>query len=543
MTDELYDYFGGNASKKVEPIEDDELESTEDESIGDTGELKAERGSLQNEPTQSTDSESQPVEKKTGHWDFLANMLGVGPAKSESQAKSETKTASGSASRPDADQVSDPPQAATDSVKKAVAEESGDGDFMGFKSIPSPEEATPLPSMFSSTSESKDPQTANEANDLIGWDPGPTKPAEIVPSTSETEPVSSDSFAAPESEESSEVHLLEFEFDDDTDFQECDEFVEFEIEELDDSPLDEGDAIAHGRRPRRRKPIADVTRKQSGEQARGRGQTSGGSQRKQPQENDGGSRGRSHRSRRGRGDRDRPAPRGEYDRDASYAKPSNEFSDVRDELDQSTSSDRSRAERSEGSITGRKRRRRRGSRSRTDRDRTEESSEIEENTRFGAGIHDDPGFESNRQSTDAFEDDFEIELDEVESELNDEASDSEDSNRNEDDRPRRRKRSRGRGRARGRQPAKTADVAHRVEDDEDQNDSEPRNERRRAKVPTWDETIAVLIESNIRNHKKSGNSRRGGGRSGNRGGEGGGSRGGGNRGGRSGGGRSSGGRR
>ena len=27
MTDELYDYFGGNASKKVEPIEDDEFEN------------------------------------------------------------------------------------------------------------------------------------------------------------------------------------------------------------------------------------------------------------------------------------------------------------------------------------------------------------------------------------------------------------------------------------------------------------------------------------------------------------------------------------
>ena len=29
MTDELYDYFGGNASKKVEPIEDDDVEVNE----------------------------------------------------------------------------------------------------------------------------------------------------------------------------------------------------------------------------------------------------------------------------------------------------------------------------------------------------------------------------------------------------------------------------------------------------------------------------------------------------------------------------------
>ena len=31
MTDELYDYFGGNASKKVEPIEDDEMDVPQDE--------------------------------------------------------------------------------------------------------------------------------------------------------------------------------------------------------------------------------------------------------------------------------------------------------------------------------------------------------------------------------------------------------------------------------------------------------------------------------------------------------------------------------
>ena len=29
VTDEIYDYFGGNAPKKVEPIEDDDLDSVE----------------------------------------------------------------------------------------------------------------------------------------------------------------------------------------------------------------------------------------------------------------------------------------------------------------------------------------------------------------------------------------------------------------------------------------------------------------------------------------------------------------------------------
>ena len=36
MSDELYDYFGGNASKKVEPIEDDEFDDeTEDEVVSE----------------------------------------------------------------------------------------------------------------------------------------------------------------------------------------------------------------------------------------------------------------------------------------------------------------------------------------------------------------------------------------------------------------------------------------------------------------------------------------------------------------------------
>ena len=31
MTDEIFDYFGGNSGKKVEPIEDDSLFSDDDE--------------------------------------------------------------------------------------------------------------------------------------------------------------------------------------------------------------------------------------------------------------------------------------------------------------------------------------------------------------------------------------------------------------------------------------------------------------------------------------------------------------------------------
>ena len=36
MTDELYDYFGGNASKKVEPIEDDDAEVNEPEAAAES---------------------------------------------------------------------------------------------------------------------------------------------------------------------------------------------------------------------------------------------------------------------------------------------------------------------------------------------------------------------------------------------------------------------------------------------------------------------------------------------------------------------------
>ena len=90
-------------------------------------------------------------------------MLGVGSSKSDLPASSEIETDSASANLPDSSRVSEPPQASTDSAKKAAAKASEEGDFMGFKTIPSPEEETPLPSMFSSTSQSQDPQAAKEA--------------------------------------------------------------------------------------------------------------------------------------------------------------------------------------------------------------------------------------------------------------------------------------------------------------------------------------------------------------------------------------------
>ena len=102
MTDELYDYFGGNASKKVEPIEDDELDlpndgpakvENESEAEAVAEDVSEETAAFESDDTEvkesveaelSENAEAEP--ENAGHWDFLASMLGIG-GKEKKQAK------------------------------------------------------------------------------------------------------------------------------------------------------------------------------------------------------------------------------------------------------------------------------------------------------------------------------------------------------------------------------------------------------------------------------------------------------------------------
>ena len=83
MTDELYDYFGGNASKKVEPIEDDDVEVNEAANADASSEQQTDATSEVAASAGPADvaSETKEPAKKAGHWDFLAGVLGVGGKK------------------------------------------------------------------------------------------------------------------------------------------------------------------------------------------------------------------------------------------------------------------------------------------------------------------------------------------------------------------------------------------------------------------------------------------------------------------------------
>jgi len=189
VTDELYDYFGGNASKKVEPIEDDDVEVNEAEATADSD-------SPADKPSDAAGTQEQPA-KKAGHWDFLAGVLGVGGKKAAETDKSSISQ-SATASKP----------AAESSATKSSSA-SGSGSASSPSSEPAPEQKneTKKPgffeSIFSSSdssveakTESKKPEPAvaapkpeptfsNPADDLIGWTPVAAKPLASISADSE----------------------------------------------------------------------------------------------------------------------------------------------------------------------------------------------------------------------------------------------------------------------------------------------------------------------------------------------------------------------
>ncbi len=318
MTDELYDYFGGNASKKVEPIEDDEFDNeVEDEVTSqETAEPVAEA------VEKSIDEANEPAAadaggKKAGHWDFLANMLGISSSKK-------------AAPEPDATPVAD---SVAEKEKEVVAEAEDEGGMFGLEPIPSPEKSSVLSSMFtsgddsgSSEAESSEAESSDAEDDLIGWNPLPRK-SFISEAEEQDSPVGS---SQTEDVASEEVEVVYEEGYGDVEVSEGDEVFEFEIEELDPKPrTDEGDAT-HGRR--RRKPARSEDSsdsKSSGARRRGRGEkvssdsrsdsgTEAKSQRPEARDRD---ESRSEKPRRGR--RSRRGPR-EGDRQEAAAERRNE---------------------------------------------------------------------------------------------------------------------------------------------------------------------------------------------------------------------------
>lgn len=517
MSDELYDYFGGNASKKVEPIEDDEFDNeTEDEVVSEeVVEIAGEPVDKLSENTKEV-VKSDTGGKKSGHWDFLANMLGISSSKKATNEIEPTPVADAAA-------------------KDVTAEGEEEVGMFGLDPIPSSEKASVLSSMFTPGKETK-PDSAGvdePEDDLIGWNPRPSKSfiSEVEESSANLSSVASN--AADASNE--EIEVIYEEGYDDVEVSEGDEVFEFEIEDLDPRPrTDESDA-AHGRR--RRKP----TRSEDSSESQRSSSRRGGRQEKKSRKRESDPRidvkssrteetdrveTSSEKPRRGRrGQRAGGHQEAAADRRTEPAAESQAKRKLRNDskggfgagledwdhdIDNApvasgseAQADCSDAESSESRPSSRRRRRRRGgSKSRSERsERTSEDSGGVKKDGFGEGILDDTdhGTDLGSQSSDNV----------VERKDRSRESRREDG----DGRSRRRGRTRRRkpaNQSEGRQDEMSEDREARDEDDRlDSSSDRGEPTRKRAKVPTWEETITVLVESNIQNHKKSGGSRRG----------------------------------
>lgn len=524
MSDELYDYFGGNASKKVEPIEDDEFDNeTEDEVVSEEVVEVVDGPADKLSENAKEVVEADTGGKKSGHWDFLANMLGISSSKKAANEIEPTPVA----------------DAAANERKDVATEGEEEAGMFGLDPIPSSEKASVLSSMFTPGKKTKSDNVGVDEpeDDLIGWSPRPSKSfiSEVEDSSANSSSVASN--AADASNE--EIEVIYEEGYDDVEVSEGDEVFEFEIEDLDPRPrTDESDAT-HGRR--RRKP----TRSEDSSESQRSSSRRGGRQEKKSRKRESEPRtdvkfsrteekdrvetssDKPRRARRGQraGGRQEAAadlrtePAAEapakrhlrndskggfgaglenWDHDIDNA-PVASGSDGGSEAE----ADRSDADSSESRPSGRRRRRRRGgSKSRSERsERTSEDSGEAKKDGFGEGILDDADHVSD---------------------LGSESSDNvverkgrsrESRNQEGDGRSRRRGRTRSRrpaNQSEGRQEEMSEERDARDEDDRlDSSSSRGEPTRKRAKVPTWEETITVLVESNIQNHKKSGGSRRG----------------------------------
>ncbi len=266
MTDELYDYFGGNASKKVEPLDDDELGTVEDlvEEIatptdGPEDEFNAdivieseevvvvqEYSSDEDLGVASSDDESDtgdadPIEtedENDDHWAELASSLGLTtdtpekkPTPAKKPAAPRVQAVPARKAQPKSPKKSDTPR--PDIPKSTFPDASAVFD--------EPVEAA----------ESDEPELKGFADELFatedtsGAEPSTLskmfQPGQQKPELRFEETESESELAEPE--DSAEP----------TDGDEDEEFLEFEIEDLDESPYEEGEVQKHGRRGGRRR--------------------------------------------------------------------------------------------------------------------------------------------------------------------------------------------------------------------------------------------------------------------------------------------------
>ncbi len=555
MSDDIYDYFSGNATRKVEPIEDDDDDVTEQQAAPaeteaaaqSPAEIVTERAP---EPRQADSPEPEaPVtaeetqKESGGHWDFLAGFLGIGGGKSKPAASkpAAAKQEPAPPKQAPASRNPKPVEAKQADVKSKLAQQS--------KSV---QDETPTHAVSSSPA-------ATDEDDLFAAFAGFSSPAKSKPEQKKDEPAPQRNERKPRSERKRKPDAKPAQESGATDFFGLDDvpspedstplksmfgdsaapaeastndasgnsnvddadFIEFEIRDLVDSDEDE-------QRPRRR--------------GRGRGRGRGRDNKAEQEEvvsddsidasesnrgdqaeessdplPDGGS--RSRRS-RGRGRRRRNQDDSATPKDDAPEEVAAESVDSTESRDAPESEGRGRSRRRRGRGRGR------------DRQREDTQVTSEENS---TDDFDDIGWDP-----DGTNDTSSV----AQPTSKHQPEDDDDSN---EDRSRRRSRRGGRGRGRGRNDRDSARAdsdrddsfsdrsdsgstsdefdgfansgsAGRGRGEQNSNRSDSGRKRERlSDIPTWDDAITGLIENNIKNHKSSprgggrSNSRRGGG--------------------------------
>ena len=251
MTDEIFDYFGGNSPRKIEPIEQDDFfddlmpkteeepEKVDAEHVESVVESSQEK-SIDDEPVEiveavKTDEEEKPA--KRSHWDILASTLGLAPKKSKKPEKNK-KSAAKAVPQADEPVVEEPVKPAVSSISSDSETDSSVDSIFDLESDSEEEPATEVLSEMFVARESEEfesPVEAIEQTDTLE-DDDPFA-AFHRPTEAQAE-ISNDTDDVEEDVENESSHLVV-----------SDDFVEFEVKEF-----GRGNSERDGRRrPRKRK--------------------------------------------------------------------------------------------------------------------------------------------------------------------------------------------------------------------------------------------------------------------------------------------------
>ena len=540
MTDELFDYFG-KGSKKFEPLDDDlDLPEVSPKRTSDTSTKSAEQESTGMPVEHSSPTEVEPVASATDvdDDDVFANF-GAGlfedetenlpPRKQAPRVKPETKIESKTETKvePKPKSVDSKPAklevAAVDQVDQADDSESGTWDFLagmlgigGKKSKPTEkavDEVQPASSQKSAAVSKGKSQTAtdelfnssDDELDLAGWGDEPSAEIEesVAPAKKSDGSSQSGRGRKPRRDQAQLEKAKSLTPTEDALGDDDEDFVEFEVEELTPSARGKSNDDSSNDRPRRRRR---PTRQNSNDD-----EVSVNSSRSNPRnknDSETNSRGGGQRRGRGRGrGRNRDQEIDTQDNNVDSVASAGRDSESSDWQDDKPSSD-SRSERSRGSRgRGRKRPRR----------QVEESNTI------------DDDFSTEDLEVSSYSDDGSDDLGKEESPKKSRRSRRSRSrsrgrnngDRNDGDRSNSERESSSRGSSyrdsgRGQRDSERGDhdsersVRRRGSRDSRDRGSRAEKPPQYAEVPTWDETIESMIQSNIKNHESSSNRGRGG---------------------------------